>query len=196
MNSTLHAMVGSDERILWDGVPNKKCFICEAVFNPLLPFALIWLIIDLSVLGFAFSEDQSMALMIGAFMILHLMPVWIYLAGVLLSFRKYRNTEYIVTDKAVYVSGGIFSLHTNMRTFMEISDISIRRGVFDQMLGVGDVTMTGEECSISIIDIAEYEYVFKIVKKLQADIHSDIMFPNEYRPKENNGYRTEYKGRF
>ena len=28
----------------------------------------------------------------------------------------------------------------------------------------------------------------------QQDIYSDIMYPNDKRPKENHGYNTEYKG--
>ena len=46
VKSDLVLMVGRDENILWHGKPNKKCFILEVIFNPLLPFALIWLLFD------------------------------------------------------------------------------------------------------------------------------------------------------
>ena len=45
-DSDLKAMVGNDENILWRGRPDKKCFILESIFNPMLPFALIWGILD------------------------------------------------------------------------------------------------------------------------------------------------------
>lgn len=50
MTSNLLMMIGKDEKILWRAKPNKKCYILEAIFNPLFPFALIWLLVDLSLL--------------------------------------------------------------------------------------------------------------------------------------------------
>ena len=38
----LELMVGKDEKVLWAGRPDKLCFILEGIFNPMLPFALIW----------------------------------------------------------------------------------------------------------------------------------------------------------
>ena len=32
--SELELMIGKDEKILWKGRPNKKCFILESIFNP------------------------------------------------------------------------------------------------------------------------------------------------------------------
>jgi hypothetical protein len=44
--SELELMVGSNEEILWKGKPNKRCFILEGIFNPMLPFALVWFLFD------------------------------------------------------------------------------------------------------------------------------------------------------
>ena len=46
MLEELKAIVGADERIFYEGKPNKKCYIFESVFNPLLPIALLWAFID------------------------------------------------------------------------------------------------------------------------------------------------------
>ncbi|MBQ9488364.1 MAG: hypothetical protein IJU80_00365, partial [Lachnospiraceae bacterium] len=48
------SVVGSEETILWQGRPEKKCFIVESIFNPLLPFALFWAAIDLTIAGALF----------------------------------------------------------------------------------------------------------------------------------------------
>ena len=32
------------------------------------------------------------------------------------------------------------------------------------------------------------------IKKLQEDIYTDTMYPNDLRPAENQGYRTKYNG--
>ncbi len=215
----LELMVQKDERILWQGKPNKKCYILEGIFNPLLPFALVWLIFDLTFflffIGFFSAAEKNSIDMpftttpIIAFFILHLMPVWIYILGALFVFRRYKHTEYIVTDKGVYISGGIFSYTCQMKPFTEISRIKVHRGIFDQYLKVGDVVFSGTEAKaiaairvnshpifteLSISDIPDYQKVFELVKKLQTDIYSDTMYPNDLRPAENHGYKTKYKG--
>jgi len=202
MKEELLKLIGEDEKILYEGKPDKKCYIFESVFNPLLPFAIIWAIIDLGILGVSVftAEESGFLLFIIPFMLLHMMPVWIYLGGVLLTIRRYKNTNYIVTDRAIYVSGGTFAKTFNNKSFGELSHINLHRGIFDQWFGVGDVIATSAQNSvggpsvISINSIANYDEVYKLIKKVQTDIYSDIMYPNDMRPKENHGYNTEYKG--
>ncbi len=212
--SELELMVGSDEKILWQGKPNKLCYILEGIFNPMLPFAILWLVFDSFFVFMYFNQGAKISAedyMFLVFLLLHLMPVWIYLAGVLFVFRKYRHTEYIVTDKGVYVSGGLFSYTCNMKPFTELARVNIHRGVIDQFIGVGDVVLTSNnvadyynsrvrvngrclDVGITIADIYDYINVFEIIKKLQEDIYTDTMYPNDLRPDENHGYRTKYKG--
>ena len=110
MVEELKRMVGMDETILYEGKPDKKCFIYESIFNPLLPFAIIWAIFDMGFMGVAMGSVQLIMI---PFLLFHMMPVWIYLAGVIFSFRKYKNTYYIVTEHAVYISSGIFTMYPN-----------------------------------------------------------------------------------
>lgn len=203
MIEELKTIVGSNEKILYEGKPNKKCYIFESIFNPLLPFALLWAIIDFSILGVSFFAENSgnMLFFIIPFMLLHMMPVWIYLGGILFTARRYKNTAYIVTDRAIYVSGGVFSLDINAKPFAELSHINLHRGVFDQIFNVGDIiatsnqlTQNGKSTTISIASISNYMDVYNMVKKLQTDIYTDVMYPNAKRPSENPGYNTEYKG--
>lgn len=198
MVEELKSMVGAEETILYEGKPDKKCFVLESIFNPLLPFALIWAVLDTSVLGMAV---RSMNLIMVPFMLFHLMPVWIYLAGVIFSIRRYRNTYYIVTDHAVYISSGTFTMNLETKTFAELSRVNLHRGIFDQMFHVGDVQLTtnqftrkGMPAMMGINSISDYKKVFQLVKKLQKDIYADTMYPNDLRPEENHGYRTKYRG--
>lgn len=210
MEGNLEKIIGNEEKILWKGKPSKKCFILESIFNPLLPFALIWLLFDVSFMGTSMSVGGgAFGGFMLVFMLFHLMPVWIYLGGMVLSFRRYKNTEYVITDRGIYVSGGVFSYTYEMKPFTELSHVRIHRGIFDQYLGVGDVEASSNQtfnytntsnnrsmptAGISIKDIPDYMEVFNMVKKLQTDIYSDTMYPNDLRPKENHGYKTEYKG--
>lgn len=202
MENDLKKLINENEKILYEGRPNKKCFIFESIFNPLMPFALLWGIIDFGILGgtLFLGNESGMALFIIPFMLLHLMPVWIYLGGIIFTFRKYRNTYYIVTDSGIYVSGGIFSKTYNHKSFAELSHVDLHRGIFDQMFNVGDIITTSSQftnnrsASISICSISNYIDIYNLVKKLQKDIYTDVMYPNDKRPSENHGYNTEYKG--
>ncbi|MBR6477801.1 MAG: PH domain-containing protein [Lachnospiraceae bacterium] len=206
--SDLQAAIGSSETILWQGKPNKKCFILEGVFNPMLPFALLWGAIDFWFISMIFktdvSETRSMMGFIVPFFAFHLMPVWMYLGGILAIFFRYRNTEYIITNLGVYISGGTFSYSYEMKPFAELSHIAMNRGIFDQILGVGDVELStahtdfsnhrsrGKSIKFSICDIEDYQRVYQMVKQMQTDIYSDTMYPNDLRPEENHGYNTKY----
>ncbi len=208
-NSDLKLMVGKNENILWQGKPDKKCFILESIFNPMFPFALIWGLVDMTLLKgvrVAGAADNGLGLFMVGFFLLHMMPVWIYLIGVLFSFRKYRNTEYIITDRGIYVSGGTFTYTYEMKPFTDLSHINIHRGIFDQFLGVGDVVSvcnhTGNTSGgshshsshgLTICDISDYQRVFSMLKDLQTDIYADTMYPNDLRPEMNHGYRTSYQ---
>ena len=209
MVGNLEKIIGNEEKVLWKGKPSKKCFLLESIFNPLLPFALMWLLFDVFAIGKTMSVAKGGAgVFMVFFMFFHLMPVWIYLSGVLLSLRRYKNTEYAITERGIYVSGGVFSYTYEMKPFTELSHVRIHRGIFDQYLGVGDVEASSNQgfnytntsnrsalmAGVSIKDIPDYMEVFNMVKKLQTDIYSDTMYPNDLRPKENHGYKTEYKG--
>ena len=215
--SELELMVGSNEKILWKGKPNKRCFILEGIFNPMLPFALVWFLFDslfiATFIGGAATSGAPAVFSIFPliFFLFHLMPVWIYLGGVIFVFRRYQHTEYIVTDKGVYISGGLFSYTCNMKPFTELARVNIHRGIIDQIIGVGDVVLTSNnvadlyssnirvngrhlDVGTTIADIKDYRKVFEIIKKWQEDIYTDTMYPNDLRPEENQGYRTKYNG--
>ena len=198
MVNELKSMIGMDETILYEGKPDKKCFIFESILNPLLPVAIIWAVLDMSFMGFAVGGMQRIMI---PFMLIHMMPVWIYLGGVIFSFRRYKNTYYVVTDHAVYVSSGIFTMNLQEKTFAELSRVNLHRGIFDQMFNVGDIQITTNQFTkknvpavITINSISNYTEVYQMVKKLQKDIYSDIMYPNDLRPNENHGYKTKYRG--
>ena len=137
--------INRNEQILWVGKPYKKCFILESIFNPLLPFAILWVLFDINFIS-VFMKSGGMNTEIHSFIVvffaIHLMPVWIYICGVLLTFLKYKNTEFAITDKAIYVSGGSLSFYSKVEKYDNIQSVQIKRGFFDQRLNVGDIVIT------------------------------------------------------
>ena len=186
-NQMLYAMIGPNENILWTGKPNLKCFILEAIFNPFLPFAAVWALFDCFFIGMLLSSKNSPAssalgaLPFIAFFALHLMPVWIYLGGVLFSYKRYKHTEFVITDKGLYFSKGSFTQTVEHISFAQISSLSIKRGMFDQLLGVGDVVVQTPESNVPIptkrnpfmttglviCDIPDFQHVYQTIHELR-----------------------------
>ena len=213
IDPVLRLLVGKNEKVLWYGKPDKTCFVLEGIFNPLLPIAVVWGLIDFSIIGFTFLAKKSSSaggppgLFLLGFFALHLIPVWLYLFGCLTTFIRYRNTSYIVTDQAVYISDGVISRHFNRKPFAELSAVDLHIGIIDRMIGVGDIVMSSTNSTtsamyvngrrlqnnLSICDIREYQEVYEIVRDLQIDVYSDVQYPNAYRPPVNPGYNTKYE---
>lgn len=189
-NFKLAQMVNERENILWQSKPDKRCFVLESIFNPFAGFALFWFLFDAFFIFTFFSAsshtingnpaDFNEALKFGIpFFLFHLMPVWIYLGGVLFTFKKYENTEYIITDKAVYISGGIFNFNFERKEIDKLTDITIRQGFFDKKLMVGDVIIekyiTGygksrHEVEVAICDIPDFQSVYTMLLDIQESI--------------------------
>ena len=209
-NSEFYSMIDKSEKILWLGKPDFKCFLFESIFNPLLPFAILWAAFDFGFIGAILTgkhptQGPEIPLLI-IFFLFHLMPVWLYIGGVITTILKHKRAEFVVTDRGVYTSGGFITYTFEHKPFTELSHVNIHRGFFDQLLGVGDVVLTTNHDgyntreshstyrSITLYDIHDYEKVYKLVKQLQTDVYTDTMYPNALRPAENPGYRTQYKG--
>ena len=209
----LRDLAKPNEHVIWEGRPHKMVTILEAIFNPMLVVAIIWGAIDFTFIGaaaFSMNEaDDAVGGMMGnfmlVFMLVHMMPVWIYLIGVISVFLKWRNVRFMVSTHGLYVSGGLFAFNYEMKPWTDIGHINIHQGVFDRMFGVGDVIFICEHHSyqntnnhngahqhMRIYNIPDFQEVFKMVNNLQTDVYADTMFPNAMRPDSNPGYNTQY----
>lgn len=180
--------VSKNEQVLWEGKPAFVASVIESIFNPLLIFSIVWVLADGLIIGFSGGVSGALAL----FFIIHLMPVWIYLGGVLTSGLKAKNTYYVVTDQAVYFQSGIFTVQTEREPLNEVTHTGMHRGVIDQICGLGDVTLECVHDKHTMDNIRDYEKVASLISDVSTDTYTDTMYPNDLRPKENHGYRTRY----
>ena len=193
------------EEVLWKGKPNKGDFIKERIFSPFLLFALLWLAIDASFIIVFLSAKEfnlEVAFMI-PFFALHLAPVYIYIGRVIFALKQWKNIEYMVTDAAIYATHGIFTVNVDRKSFQEVTSVSVHQGIIDKRHNVGDVfIVTGmrtdsngrvRSIGINIVDIEDFMKVYKLINRTGSDVFADTMYPNDLRPKENHGYKTEYK---
>lgn len=193
-----------DEQVLWSAKPKKSAFLINNILT-MLPIALIWLLFD-SVFIVTFISGgiiKEMILPIILFFAFHLMPVWIWLGNILTTNKKWKNTKYYVTDKRIIIQTGIIGASYDTIYYKDIKNVTLKIGIVDKILKVGDIyidtgnamlSSNGRRICMTILDIENPYEVYGRLQKVVLDIQSDIEFPNAYRPNENPGYNTKYKG--
>lgn len=197
-------LLGKDEKLLWSGKPKKSVYILENVFQ-MLPIALIWLAFDVFFIVMMTKTGDGMPKEMLFFLIpffaLHLLPVWIWLSKILTASKRYKNTEYCVTDKRIIIKSGFIGMQVNSLMMKDVVSVDVRRGVLDVMFKVGDVYIStsgmpvgrgGASFANAIIDIPDAVEVMKLIQKVSYDVKSDMSYPNAMRPEVNPGYTTKY----
>lgn len=214
--SKIESLINKDETVIWRGKPKKNAYILNQVLG-MLPFALLWLLFDGAFIAFFFIgnvwEELGTGGTIGIiiFFALHLIPVWVWFARLFTSNRKWKLTEYAITDKRVIIKGGFFGSSYKSIMYTEITNVQFHVGLIDRLTHVGDIIINtssgpsyengstyvnGRNISIpaeSIIDIENPHEIYMLLEKTVRDIQTDIMYPNALRPNENKGYKTKYK---
>lgn len=125
------------------------------------------------------------------------MPVWIWLGNVLTANKNWQNTKYAVTDRRIIIEYGFISMNYQSIYYKDITNVNLKISVIDKMLKVGDIyftTSTGP--NLSFLDIEDAYTIYPKLQKIVLDMQTDIEFPNNLRPKENDGYNTTYHSKF
>ena len=186
------------ESILWRGKPKRSAFIATKSLS-LLPIAVIWLILDLNIMGSAFSGGQMIGFFI-PFFALHLMPVWIWLANVITASRRWKNTNYYVTNRRIIIQGGYFAVNETSLFYKDLRNAHMRVGFLNKIFQTGNITFddgtygnSKQKRPHALEDLENPEAVYNRIQKVILDIQTDIEYPNAYRPEENPGYQTQYR---
>ncbi len=184
-DNRLKKMVPVGEYVLWESKPDKKTMLFESIFNFFLPFVIVWLLFDSVFFVAAFTgEFKEGTVAVIPFLLLHMTPVWIYLGRVFTTGKRCANTSYIITDKKIYASGGIFYNQDSI-PLVDIVNVTFNQGVFDRIYGVGDVRVYGSlvegyskngspiHQSIVISNVRDFESVYHKICQLIDDVQKE-----------------------
>jgi membrane protein YdbS with pleckstrin-like domain len=134
MNSRLEKHLKPNEKLIWSGKPVKKAFILPGLVS--IPFGLIFLVFSL------FWMQMAASMGVPAFFTLFSLPF--VLVGVLVMFgpsvfqlMRYRNTEYMITDKRIITQTGAIGLDTRFVDFEKIQEVYVQIGIADRIFGTG-----------------------------------------------------------
>lgn len=198
-NFGIREMVESNdgEKILWEGKPNGKSYVLGRIVQ-MMPIALIWLAFDGFAIAMMLTHSGEMPtfayfLFVG-FFIIHLFPVWLWIASIVTSFRRLKNTEYAFTDKRIIIKTGFFAKFDTV-FYSDIASLNLHVGLIDRTFKVGDIVIkTNSGSTYMVEDIDNPYFIIERLQKIVNDIKTDMQYPNDLRPEENHGYNTQYKG--
>ncbi len=215
----LAEMLDNNEKIVWQGKPDKKVYIASYfvpfmfVFGFLsmffLPFGMTFLALPLG-LASGTEGGSAMWFEFASSFLCVLIPFVAVFGSVLFSMLvpifAYRHVEYIITSKRVLISGGMIGRDIKMVDFDKLQNIEVNVGLIDKLMASGRTGalyfFSGEVTSTKngyravkdkMIGINDPYEVFKLVKKVSHDIKTDIEYPNQMRPEHNPGYNTKYE---
>lgn len=195
-NSVEDVLAGG-ESILWRDKPDRKAHIAAAVFK-MLPIAILWLCIDLGfIIGISIGMSRgSIPIAILGFIIpfflLHLAPVWMWVAGIMKSVAELKNLEYIFTDKRIIIRSGIIGIDFKFLYYNEIESVNVKVSLTDKIFRVGDIYVNAKSSAAVLYDLHNPYNLGTKLQKIVQDITTDINYPNALRPDYNPGYNTKY----
>ncbi|MBR5059966.1 MAG: PH domain-containing protein, partial [Clostridia bacterium] len=109
----------------------------------------------------------------------------IYLFTVITSFVRLRHTGDIITDKSIYISGGVFAVNTQVKPLAKLSTVTINRGLIEKAAKVGTVVLNDDTTSNvnranafsvnsqDLMYLEDHEKVFRLIRDTQAKFIHD-----------------------
>lgn len=134
--SRLDKLLNANEKVLWSGKPVKKAFVLTGLIS--IPIGLIFLAFAVFWMWSAGSA--------GAPYLFTLFGLPFVLIGFgmtfgpsIWQFMRYRNTEYMITDKRIITQTGAIGLDTRFVDLEKIQEVYVQIGVIDRLFGTGTV---------------------------------------------------------
>lgn len=144
------------ENILLKKYPKKSAYVAGKCLK-LAPIAILWAVIDISILFLIFSSGiPTFALFfIIPFFALHLTPLWAWIASLIKANREHKTILYLITDKRILeLRGDVKYVYASV-FFDEIKDAKLNIGFVDKLLGVGDITIITNDKQLVLSDISD-----------------------------------------
>lgn len=194
---TLQDILFEGENILWEGTPDKLCYIVRKMKKHIAG-ALIFLLFDglfISVmLSISDEIPKEVIFFLVGFFAIHLFPVWSFIGNVIKALASHKNIVYAITDKRIIVRRGFIGMDFTNVNYSDISKINVDVSVLEKFRNCGTVYVKSSNGTTALYSIKNPYEIYKKANKIFMDVHSDIQYPNALRPENNPGYNTKYTG--
>ncbi len=176
---TIEQSLMPDEKILWQGKPQKKAFVLNNVFK-MLPIALLWIAFDVFfIVMLATNADGFPTAMIAPiciFFVLHLAPVWIWIYKSVTASKRHKNTDYAFTDKRIIIRKGTIAVDFKSIEYKDVVAVNLRYGVIDRLAKVGDIYITATGKASVLEDLENPSQIAKILQDTISQTKQNVPF--------------------
>ena len=189
-------ILDQEESVLLRVTPDRRAYILNAVFK-MMPVAILWAAFDIFFIVMLvttgiFAQLGLFSLFLAGFFLLHLAPLWVWIAGIVRSVAEYKNIEYVFTEKRVILRSGLVGIDFKNIYYSDIEGVNLKVGIIDRICHVGDIYIQALRQSSVLFDVKNPYLLLAEIQRIVHDIKTDIAFPNALRPAENTGFRTKY----
>lgn len=188
-------LLNDGEIELWRDKPKRIAYIATKTLI-MLPIAVIWFVLDFDIIVSSL-QDGEMLWFIIPFFTLHLTPVWIWLANVITANRRWKNTNYYITNQRIIIQSGFFAVNETSLFYKDLRNAQLNIGLLDKLFHTGNICFDSPSQQAQIGFAFEHlenpNQVYSRVQKIILDIQTDMEYPNGLRPQDNPGYKTNYK---
>ena len=171
----LKVIVPQDEIILYDGKPDKTVNTLENIFNFSLFLCILWFVLGIAIMEVVSYINIDFNILS---IFIYFTPINIFIVNIIKAILEYRNIEYIITDKNIYISYGVVPNKYKIMELSGIKNVFIERGIFDKLYNTGDITICYKnrcrnrnnhyEIKITFLSLPDYQKPLDILKKHYA----------------------------
>jgi len=134
--SGVDKLLSANEKIVWRGKPVKKAFLLSGLMA--IPIGLIFLSFFIFWMWSTASMGAPFSFIIFGLPVLGI-GLAVTLGPFLLQILRYRNTEYVITDKRIITQTGAIGLDTRFVDFEKVQEVYVQIGWIDRLFGTGSV---------------------------------------------------------
>ena len=76
--------------------------------------------------------------------------------------------SYVITSERIKIVSGLLSRHVENYELIRMQDIDYKQGFFERLLGIGDITIQGQDASepvITLRNIGQPEKVYEVLRR-------------------------------
>lgn len=202
-------ILNQDEKVIWEGQPQRLPFILPNIVSMLLGiafivFGLVWISFTSSDAPWFFSAFAVVPILIGLSMAV-LNPLYkVFL---------YNHVWYVITDKRIIFQSGIIGRDFDYVDYDKVESATVNVGIIDKLFGknsgslaiyanrlvsntttdqYGRTSTSTSNVPFVLSHVTDPYKVFELFKNISFNVKADINYPNALRPKTDGGYQTEY----
>ena len=167
--------------------PNKKAFVLSRTIK-MLPIAIIWILFDTVALILMTSNEMLkgetfLIVVIIAFAIIHLIPVWIWIFNIIKALKQVKYEEYSLTTDTIVVKTGDSAVNLKLVKYTDIISVTVNRSLTDKLLKVGDVVIITDYREVTLHDLPNYNEVATAIHKKSVVAYEEESY-EEFPPEE------------